>query len=286
MCQWTAHDAEQIIALTAPRDLQERLKQLPREVQADNDLYSLCASPQRMAAAIETARQARAEEDTWPQLHYLWPQHPIMDWIGDRVLTHFGRHRAPLLQSGKLQPQEQAFILMSMVPNRKGQPLLVEWQVAHRIGNGPFALESFDAFATRAGLRANGLPNRGHTEGLDATCAAMQQALPLAIEEMHAHMLAKQAIFANQLSERLQGTLAELERLQGRQVQQLTLELEKQLETVKRGRFEQRNQQITRVFDDYRQWVQDTLTTEPQPWIQVLAAVCHPQAALAATAGA
>ena len=88
------------------------------------------------------------------------------------------------------------------------------------------------------------------------------------------------------MSERLQGTLAELERLQGRQVQQLTLELEKQLETVKRGRFEQRNQQINRVFDDYRQWVQDTLTTEPQPWIQVLAAVCHPQAALAATAGA
>lgn len=286
LCQWTAHDAEQIIALTAPRDLQERLKQLPREVQAQNDLYSLCANPRRMAEAIETARQNRFEEDTWPQLHYLWPQHPIMDWIGDRVLTHFGRHRAPLLQSGKLQPQEQAFILMSMVPNRKGQPLLVEWQVAHRIGNGPFALESFDAFATRAGLRANGLPNRGHTEGLDATCAAMQQALPLAVEKMHAHMLAMQATFASQLSERLQGTLAELERLQGRQVQQLTLELEKQLETVKRGRFEQRNQQINRVFDDYRQWVQETLTTEPQPWIQVLAAVCHPQAALAATAGA
>ena len=69
-------------------------------------------------------------------------------------------------------------------------------------------------------------------------------------------------------------------------MQQLTLELEKQLETVKRGRFEQRNQQINRVFDDYRQWVQDTLTTEPQPWIQVLAAVYLPQAALVATAGA
>jgi len=278
LCQWTPHDAEQIIALTAPRDLQERLKQLPREVQADNDLYSLCANPLRMAEAIETARQARSEDDTWPQLHYLWPQHPIMDWLGDRVLTHFGRHRAPLLQSGKLQPHEQAFILMSMVPNRKGQPLLVEWQVAHRIGSGPFALEAFDTFATRAGLRANGLPNRGHTEGLEVTCSAMQQALPLAVETMHAHMRDKQTTFASQLQQRLQGTLAELERLQGRQVEQLTLDLEKQLETVKRGRFEQRSQQINRVFDDYRQWVQDTLTTEPQPWIQVLAGVCHPQA--------
>ena len=92
-------------------------------------------------------------------------------------------------------------------------------------------------------------------------------------------MQGKQATFASQLDERLKGTLAELQRLQGRQVEQLTLDLEKQLETVKRGRFEQRSQQINRVFDDYRQWVQDTLTTEPQPWIQVLAGVCHPQIA-------
>lgn len=280
LCQWVPHDAEQIIAITAPRDLQERLKQLPREVQADNDHYSLCANPQRMMAAIETARQARAEEESWPQLHYLWPQHPIMDWIGDRVLTHFGRHKAPLLQSHKLAANEQAFIMMSLVPNRKGQPLLVEWQVACRIGNGPFTLQPFDAFVQRAGIKAGGLPNRGATPELAQLQATMQQTLPQAVEAMRQHMVQQQQAFSAQLSQRLEGTLAELQRLQGAQMQQLTLELDKQLETVKRGRFEQRSQQINRVFDDYRQWVQDTLTTEPQPWIQVLAGVCHPQAAL------
>ena len=280
LCQWVAHDADSIIALTAPRDLQERLRQLPREVQADNDHYSLCADANRMATAIEAARQARAEEDTWPQLHYLWPQHPIMDWLGDRVLTHFGRHRAPLLQSPKLQPGEQAFILMSLVPNRKGQPLLVEWQVAHRLagssGAGNFALEPFETFAKRAGLQAGKLPNRGHSAELVLASQAMQAALPQAVTTMHDFMLKQQAAFAAQLEERLQGTLSELQRLQGSQLKQLELDLSKQLETVKRGRFEQRSQQIARVFDDYRQWVHDTLTTEPQPWIQVLAAVCHP----------
>lgn len=280
LCQWAPQDAEQIIALTAPRDLQERLKQLPREVQAENDHYSLCANPQRMAAAIETARQARAEEDTWPQLHYLWPQHPIMEWLGDRVLTHFGRHKAPLLQSLKLAPSEQAFILMSLVPNRKGQPLLVEWQVACRTGTQPFVLEPFDAFVQRAGIKAGGMPNRGQTDELATTQAHMQQALPQAVVAMHAHMVQRQQAFAAHLSQRLEGTLAELQRLQGAQMQQLELDLAKQLETVKRGRFEQRSEQINRVFDDYRQWVQDTLTTEPQPWIQVLAAVCHPQGQL------
>lgn len=279
LCQWTSEDTERVIALTAPLDLQERLRQLPREAQAENDHYALCAEPKRMAQAIEAARQARAEQDTWPKLHYLWPQHPIMEWLGDRVLTHFGRHRAPLLQSHKLEIGEQAFVLMSLVPNRKGQPLLVEWQVACRAGLGKFKLESFDAFVARAGLKAGGLPNRGETPELAATTQAMQIALPEAVRAMHAYMLKQQADFSAQLAERLAGTLDDLERLQGRQLEQLSLDLENQLETVKRGRYEQRSQHIHRVFDDYRRWVQDTLTTEPQPWIQVLAAVCRPQAA-------
>lgn len=277
LCQWTSLDAERLVSLTAPRDLQERLRQLPREVQADNDYYALTADTQRMADAIEAARQARAEEETWPKLHYLWPQHPIVEWLGDRVLTHFGRHCAPLLQSVHLQPGEQAFVLMGLVPNRKGQPLLVEWQVAHRkvdaAGQGEFTLQPFDAFAARAGLKAGKLPNRGQLAEGAPPQQAMQGALPKAVIAMRAHMVAKQSAFSAGLEERLRTTLAELERLQGRQVEQLTLDLERQLETVKRGRFEHRKQQINRVFDDYRQWVHDTLTTEPQPWIQVLAAV-------------
>jgi len=280
LCQWAAHETEHIISITAPADLQDRLRQLPREAQAKNDHYSLCADPKRMAVEIETARQAKAEDDTWPQLHYLWPQHPVVEWLGDRVLTHFGRHNAPVLQSHKLHPGEQAFILMSLVPNRKGQPLLVEWQVACRVGaTAAFVLEPFEAFVQRAGLQAGGLPNRGTTEALATATQALQQALPDAVATMRAHMLQLQGAFARRSAQKLEGTLQELKRLQDRQIEQLTLRLESQIETVKRSRFERRSQQIGRVFDDYRQWVRDTLTTEPQPWIQVLAAVCNPTSA-------
>jgi len=246
-------------------------------VQAENDYYALTADARRMAEAIETARQARAEEATWPGLHYLWPQHPIVEWLGDRVLTHFGRHCAPVLRSAHLRPGEQAFVLMGLVPNRKGQPLLVEWQVACRqadaAGQGEFILERFASFAARAGLRAGRLPNAGGLAAAAPAMQALQGALPGAVAAMRTHMVAEQQAFAAGLDARLRTTLAELERLQGRQLEQLAQDLERQLETVRRGRFEHRRQQINRVFDDYRQWVHDTLTTEPQPWIQVLAAV-------------
>jgi len=107
LCPWTEAKDEQIISLTAPLDLQDRLKQLPREAQVANDHYTLCAKSDRVIQAIEEARQNKAEEDTWPTLQYLWAQHPIMEWLGDRVLTHFGRHRAPVLQSAKLAPMSK-----------------------------------------------------------------------------------------------------------------------------------------------------------------------------------
>jgi superfamily II DNA or RNA helicase len=271
IAQWTADDPSQVISITAPLDLQDRLRQLPREVQSADDQYVLSASVDRVANAIEEARQARADEDTWPQLQYLWSQHPIMEWLGDRVLTRFGRHRAPVLQSHGLAVGEQAFILMSVVPNRKGQPLLVEWRVACRnSGEKTFALEPFDSFVERAHLKAGALPNSGQKLPM----VDLQLALPRAVSAMRAHMLARQAVFATEMHARLEGTLVNLKRLQSRQLEQLELQLERVIEGVRRSRFEQRSKQIHHVFDDYRGWVEDTLTTESQPYIQVLAAVC------------
>lgn len=268
--QWTTDDAGQGLAITAPPDLQERLQQLPREVRSSNDRYELCANPARIKHAIEQSRQARAEDDTWPQLHYLWPQHPIVDWLVDRVITLFGRHRAPVIQSHYLRPGEQAFVMLGLVPNRKGQPLLVDWQVVCRHPDQPFTLEPYDAFVPRAGLKAGQLPN----PGLSTPLQDLQAALPDAVACMRQYMVQRQAAFAAQMQQRLQGTLADLERLQTAQVQQLELRLEKQLEQVRRSRFERRSRVIRRVFDEYRQWVEDTLSTEPEPYLQVLAAVC------------
>ena len=111
-------------------------------------------------------------------------------------------------------------------------------------------------------------------QGLNSPLQDLQAALPEAVARMRQHMLHRQAAFADEMQQRLQGTLADLERLQAEQVQQLELRLEKQLEQVRRSHFERRSRVITRVFDEYRQWVEDTLSTEPEPYLQVLAAVC------------
>ena len=118
--------------------------------------------------------------------------------------------------------------------------------------------------------RPAGLPN----PGLNSPLPDLQEALPEAVACMRQHMVQRQAAFAGEMQQRLQGTLADLERLQAEQVQQLEVRLEKQLEQVRRSQFERRSRVIRRVFDEYRRWVEDTLSTEPEPYLQVLAAVC------------
>jgi hypothetical protein len=222
-----------------------------------------------MAEAIELARQAKLEEYSWPAIHYLWPQHPIMEWLAERVLTAFGRHRAPVIRLPQLAVGEQAFILHGLIPNRKGQPLLIEWRVAVQ-REGRWELEAFVDFVDRVKLQAGQLPNSGQ----DIDTASLQQNLPAAVTAMHRFMVDRQKAFAADMNARLEKTLADLSRLQRQQEEQLELRFAKSqaAENLKRGQREQHTQYVHKVFDEYRDWVRDTMTTEPQPFIQVLTA--------------
>ena len=273
IAQWSHDDATRTLTLTAPQDLQQRLRQIPREARDADDRYVLSGQPQRVAEAIEQARQARREDESWPAIHYLWAQHPISEWLRDRVLTHFGRHTAPVLRSPQLAADERAIVMMGLVPNRKGQSLLVDWQVAVLRGNQAPVLETFDTFRERVGLKAGTLPNPGKPIEL----APLQADLKAAVQHMQTHMEQRQQAFATGMDERLHDTLRNLEQLQQRQIEQLELRLDKQggLENLRQGRRDRRVGQIRRVFDEYETWVRDSLQTEPHPYIQVLAALAR-----------
>ncbi len=275
LAQWSPDDARRTISLTAPLDLQARLRQIPREARAADDRYVLTDNRDLVKAAIERARQAKSAEESWPDLEYLWPQHPATEWLRDRVLVHFGRHTAPVLRSPQLAEGERAILLLGLIPNRKGQPMLVDWKavvLGAPTAGGALQMEDFEGFTMRAGLRAGRLPNPATSVDLDS----LQADLRVAVERMQRHMADTEAVFAAEMERRLESTLARLETLQAKQIQHVQLKFAQMSgpENLRRGRKEQREQQIHRVFDDYKTWVHDTLATEPHPHLQVLAAVC------------
>lgn len=284
LAQWSHLDAQRTISLTAPADLQVRLRQIPREARTVDDRYVLTVDRELVKAAIERARQAGRTE-SWPDLEFLWAQHPISEWLRDRVLVHFGRHTAPVLRSSQLAEDERALLVLGLIPNRKGQPMLVDWKAvvlrrsndtanrtAYRSGSNA-VLEDFATFAARAGLQAGKLPNPATPIEL----ASLQDDLRVAVACMQQHMAERQAVFAAAMANRLESTLARLETLQRKQLQHVQMKFEQMggPDNLRRGRKEQREQQIHRVFDEYKAWVRDSLETEPYPHVQVLAAVCR-----------
>lgn len=272
--QYTADDASETLSLTAPLDLKDRLRMvLPSEVRETQGRYHFSAKREAVEAAIASARQQRQEEDTWPELHYLWPQHPVMEWLSDRVLAEFGRLTAPVITTDKLPAGTHAFLVMGLIPNKKGQPLLVDWQAVVFEGKG-CKLVPLMEFLQAHDLKAGTLPNSGRPPDLHPLTAS----LPAAIEAMREHVIEQQATFSAEMRARLAGHLANLEKLQGRQVEQLEMRLSQgnQAEGIKSSLRERKTTQITKVFDEYRQWVEDTLTIEPSPFIEVLAAITRP----------
>jgi superfamily II DNA or RNA helicase len=275
--QWQHDGSQRAITLTAPADLKARLRQIPREARNADDRYLLTADREAVKDAIERARQAKNAEESWPDHEFLWPQHPVSEWLRDRVLVHFGRHTAPVLRSPRLAVGERAVLLLGLIPNRKGQPMLVEWKAIvlgeSSGGRGHTAtLEELGAFIDRAALKAGALPNSARP--IDSP---LHDDLRGAVALMQQHMAARQAEFAASMEQRLADTLARLEALQTKQLEHVRAKFEGTSgpENLRRGRREQRERQIYGVFDDYRAWVQETLATEPYPHVQVLAAVCR-----------
>ncbi|EDM7419278.1 ATP-dependent helicase, partial [Salmonella enterica subsp. enterica serovar Idikan] len=81
--------------------------------------------------------------------------------------------------------------------------------------------------------------------------------------------------FEERINQQLNEHLQKLDVLRGRQLNQLELDFadNKQQLSVKQSRKEQRQREIEHNFDSYIQWIEDTMTTEKEPYIQVIAVI-------------
>ena len=258
--------ADRTLTLDAPEDLQRRFEQLPREVLPENGRFALTADRRRMRDAIADSRR---EEAVWPPVHYLWRLNPVVGWLNDRMLAAFGRHEAPVLAGAPgLAADEAVFVLSGLVPNRRSHPLLYEWvAVAYRVDEYQRVLP-LETLLDRTGLGRGPVPNRG----LDPDLDALRRLLPDAVDRAREHVGTRRNDFENHINDKLNRELADLEALKERQLRRLGARLarSKQAEAIKRAHAERARRDIDAIFDEYLQWVEDTMTTERQPWIKVV----------------
>lgn len=269
---FTANDERQTITITPPDDLEYRFRFLPPEISPENGLLVLTADKQRYDEEI---RRSRQDENAWPKLHYLWPQHPAIQWLQDRLLAQVARHSAPVLAlpdtdkvRQALAPGESVFLVSGLIPNRKAHPVIWEW----------FAITTRDGAVTRLQPAEdwlkplkldNKLPNRAQPVDLTALEALRKPVIEAARKEMER----RQQAYTAENQPQLEQQLAKLQELKARQVRQLDLQLQgsAQAEHFKVAKRQERMTRIERIFADYQAWVRDTLTIEPVPHLQIIA---------------
>lgn len=256
---------ERIVEFTPPKDLQMRLRALPREIRSELMLFT----DDKRRIQQEIAR-ARTEETAWPRLHYLWQQHPVLSWLEDKLLARFGRHEAPVLHLGSvMKPKESIFMLSGLIPNRKGHPLIQHWFGVHIQDAAYQGILDLPEILTRAGLGSRPLPNTGQAPNI----APLSALLPVVINKAKATMSDRRKAFQDRITPQLNDQLKRLSELRERHRHQIQRHFEglNLPEHRIQDKREAKYREVQTLFGEYETWIQDTMTTEDNPYIKVCA---------------
>ena len=257
------------LTLDAPEDLVARYGYLPPEVLPDSRRLVLTTSRRRMSDAIAESRRA---ESTWPSVHYLWRLSPVVGWLNDRMLAAFGRSEAPVLSGVPgLVPGEAVFLFSGLVPNQKSHPLVYEWIAVSFHGEENSEQIPFEALIERTGLGHRAIANLQQPPDV----AALSRLLPAAVERAREHFIGRRRAFEAIINAKLEDEVRALDDFRDRRLRQLELALSTshQAEPFKRHRDEQDRHEVKTIHDEYVTWIEETMTTEPHPWIRVICAM-------------
>lgn len=268
-------DSNQTFSLIAPDDLRHRFRYLPPEIRPAEwkDGLTLTADKQQY---LDEVKRSRNDENAWPKQHYLWAQHPVMQWLHERMLANVGRHTAPVLALNSEIPAGQSIFLVSgLIPNRKAHPVIWQWYAVVCEGKQVVSVDDLHQTLDQVGIGNKPLPNAGKTIEMQHL-HDLRQAV---IDATKQKVLSAREAFDQTMQSKLAETTAELQRLRELQQRQLELALsnDKRDSKFKESRRQEETKHIDKVFTLYQTWIEETLNTEPQPYIQIIGVLTREQ---------
>lgn len=182
---WTVHANHAVAELTPPRDLRQRLGQLPQNYLQHGKVLerlTLATSPEVGNAQLAAAKEGKGVAGTtWPEAHYLGPLHPVLDWASDRALSALGRNQIFVIRG---DVDSATVLLMGTLMNRRGQLISRVFSTAEfpNPNNSSFCvvetLADLDFLTTDTGLRP-GSANPGPV----ADAERYRALVPIAVDE-------------------------------------------------------------------------------------------------------
>ena len=243
---------------------------LPKEAIPD-DGY-LRVSPDRDFCAKENIRslQNALSEKAWPNVHYLWKQHPIMQWANDKANQFFGRQEAPLISLTQgIAADEKYFVLAGLIPNRRGTPLVDEWFVLRYQKDEYRETLPMKELIRRTGFDAGTIPNTGRTG--DTEIDTVESLLPDVISHANEIMMRSYQAYKDFMNDQIYAEMDKLEKLEKRHREHIRQKYEQLSFTGKERRKDQEERKIEEIFQEFYDWVNDSMEIQDKPYLRVVA---------------
>ena len=147
-----------LVSFRPPADLVRRLDVLPQNyLKARKVLERLKLTSDPAYANASLARARDGDELLWPEEVFFTGQHPVMEWVSDKLLAQVGRNEAPVLQA---HVDGATFVVQGLYSNKNGQATVVEWMAIDRISSTPRVRRLEEALSdAKVGPR---MPNPGN----------------------------------------------------------------------------------------------------------------------------
>jgi superfamily II DNA or RNA helicase len=253
------------VEISISPELRRRLSALlPDEAMPSEDYLRL--SPDRQFAMSEMVRsmQNNLSETAWPTTQYLWKLHPLFTWINDKSSLLYGRNEAPIIGLTEgLAADDIIFIVAGTIPNRKSAPVVDEWFGLH-YKNGTLQGElSMNDILAKSKLSRSDLPNQNLvTEDRTKEATALLRSV---VEDAEVVLKKHYTEYNDAMTPKIYAELDKLDELKGRHMSyQLSL-----FEDERRKSESERR--VEKLFNDFVEWVNDTLEIEDNPYIRVIA---------------
>ena len=250
------HDSLEGFLLEPPDDLKLRYAYLPPELRRQRDEIKLTIDRDLVQKALVASRQ---NENSWPDWELFWNQHPVAEWLNDRVLGLFTRHESPVLKIvGKSEP---IYLFQGVVSNRRSQPVLVKW-----FGVSDSVILPFSELLPHLG---ESLSNPGQQFDVQP----LYQGVPSAIAQARAYLEEQRKTRGKELADRLRPEEARVRKWYNKKMMEFELrEKSGKVRTeAERRRLERERDDVTRRVEARKRWFEEGFKTEPEAYLRLAA---------------
>lgn len=186
-------ETEKLLIVKAPEDLQRRLGKarkesnvifgataIPAESWPEKDQFRLSDDPEQVEKAIKAAR---SRSGYWSKELLCNEQHPILQWLTERLMMTVDRGEAPIILSSNLQVGELCFCFIGQLSSKSGVPLIVDGHAVSYFKGGEYAIRPLNEALGM--VQFDQLTNTGKDPNIKAAQPLIHSAVNASVNHMN-----------------------------------------------------------------------------------------------------